>query len=397
MDTNSRSPPPYRPRTAASLLSGYLRGYPVVVVTGPRQAGKSTLLAHELPTWRQVSLEDPDTRAQAREDPRGFLARHGQPLVIDEAQHAPELFSYLQTAVDRRATTGQYVLSGSQNLALVARVSQSLAGRAALVELLPFSVSELDRSWLDEASLSRALWTGCFPAVHVRSLQPASYYANYTATYIERDVRQITQVHDLLQFQRFVRLCAGRIGQLLNLSALAADAGISQPTASAWLSVLEAGYLVRRLAPYHVNFGKRLVKAPKLYFVDTGLAAWLLGIQSADVLEAHPLRGALFENWVVMEAVKYRVHRGDMRPLYFWRDNIGTEVDLVLEEGASLTGVEIKSGQTLASDMVRHLHAWQRHTATGAPRRAALVYGGDDAFERWGVQVVGWRELSRIG
>jgi len=389
--------PIYRPRIAAALLREYLRGYPVVAVTGPRQAGKSTMLSHELAQWRQVTLEDPDVRALAREDPRGFLARHGHPLIIDEAQHAPELFAYLQTVVDRRSTPGQYVLSGSQNLALTAHITQSLAGRVGLVELLPFSAAELDGGWLGAASLSEALWTGGFPAVHARGLHPARYYANYVATYVERDVRQITQVHDLLLFQRFVRLCAGRIGQLINFSALAADAGISQPTANAWLAVLEAGYVVRRLAPYHVNFGKRLVKAPKLYFTDTGLAAWLLGIQSPEMIDAHPLRGALFENWVIMEAVKHRAHRGDMRPLYFWRDNIGTEVDLLLEDGTSLTGVEIKSGQTLASDMVRSLQAWQRHTAAGGARPVALIYGGAGGFQRWGVQVVGWRELATIG
>ncbi|HEX6017776.1 MAG TPA: ATP-binding protein [Burkholderiaceae bacterium] len=390
--------PAYRPRTAAALLHESLDGYPVVAVTGPRQAGKSTLLAHELAGWNQVTLEDPDVRAHAREDPRGFLARNGQPLVIDEAQHAPELFSYLQTVVDRRAKPGQYVLSGSQNLALSARITQSLAGRVGLVELLPFSTAELDRSWLESADLNTVLWTGGFPAIHARHLDPARYHANYTATYVERDVRQLTQVHDLLLFQRFLRLCAGRIGQLINLSALAADTGISQPTANAWMSVLEAGYVVRRLAPYYANFGKRLVKAPKLYFIDTGLAAWLLGIQSPATLDAHPLRGPLFENWVIVEAIKHRVHRGDMRPLYFWRDNIGTEVDLLLEEGTAITGVEIKSGQTLADDMVRSLLAWQRHTAASdAQRPLALVYGGSGTFQRWGVHVTGWRELAALG
>lgn len=388
--------PAYRHRTAAALLREYLKGYPVVAITGPRQSGKSTLLQHELPLWRQVSLEDLDLRAQAHEDPRGFLARHGSPLIIDEAQHAPQLFSYLQTVVDRQATPGQYVLSGSQNLALSAPIAQSLAGRVGMLELLPFSSAELGAPWLKSVSLSQALWSGCFPAVHVRELQPSRYYGNYVATYLERDVRQMTQVHDLLLFQRFVRLCAGRIGQLVNFAALAADAGVSQPTANAWLSLLEAGYVVRRLAPYHVNFGKRLVKAPKLYFVDTGLAAWLLGIHSAETLDNHPLRGSLFENWVVMDAIKHRVHRGDTRPVYFWRDNIGTEVDLVLEDGTTLMGVEVKSGETLASDMARNLHTWQRHVAEGQPR-VALVYGGEGGFERWGMPVVGWRELAAAG
>lgn len=388
--------PEYRPRAAAALLREYLKGYPVVAVTGPRQSGKSTLLQHELPQWRQVSLEDLDIRAQAHEDPRGFLARHGSPLIIDEAQHAPQLFSYLQTVVDRKATPGQYVLSGSQNLALSARIAQSLAGRVGTLELQPFSSAELGASWLGSVCLSQALWSGCFPAVHVRDLQPSRYYGNYVATYLERDVRQMTQVHDLLLFQRFVRLCAGRIGQLVNFAALAADAGVSQPTANAWLSLLEASYVVRRLAPYHVNFGKRLVKAPKLYFVDTGLAAWLLGIQSAETLDTHPSRGPLFENWVVMDAIKHRVHRGDTRPVYFWRDNIGTEVDLILEDGPVLTGVEVKSGETLAGDMARNLHTWQRHVAAGQPR-VALVYGGVGGFERWGVPVVGWRELAAAG
>lgn len=385
----------FRFRTAAALLQECLRGYPIVAITGPRQSGKSTLLAHELAGWSQVSLEDPDIRAFAREDPRGFLARHQAPLVIDEAQHAPELFSYLQTVVDRGGATGRYVLSGSQNLMLSAHIAQSLAGRVALIELLPFSAAELGLAALEATSLDQALVQGSFPAVHSRSLAPARYYANYVATYLERDVRQLTQVQDLLVFQRFLRLAAGRIGQLLNFSALAADAGISQPTAAAWIAVLEASYVVRRVAPFHRNFGKRLVKAPKLYFLDTGLAAWLLGIDSPQTMSSHVMRGPLFENWVVMDAVKHRAHHGDARPVYFWRDNIGTEVDLVLEDAGGLTGIEIKSGQTLAGDMVRHLQTWQRHVGTQEVSRPVLIYGGEGSFERWQVPVLGWRELAR--
>ncbi|MCC6473831.1 MAG: ATP-binding protein [Burkholderiales bacterium] len=383
----------YFVRSAEARLAAALRSAPVVALTGPRQSGKTTLLRHTLPGWRMVSLEDLDVREFAREDPRGFLARYTPPLVIDEAQHVPDLFSYLQTAVDAAGSMGRYVLSGSQQFSLLAGITQSLAGRATLLELLPMRLVELAHAGCLPARLDGLLWRGGYPAVFARDIEAPAYYADYVGTYVERDVRQLTAVQDLGNFQRFLRLCAGRTGQLLNLSALANDCGITQPTAAAWMNVLEASFVVRRIAPYHRNFGRRLVKAPRLYFLDTGLCAWLLGISDERDLEHHFARGALFETWVVTEALKWRAARGDARPLYFWRDSIGNEVDLVLEQQGGHTLVEIKAGQTFQPDWLGAMDTVERHM--GVPARRALVYGGHLSFERARTAVIGWRDLAR--
>lgn len=385
----------YYRRSSEALLHEALRSMPVAVVTGPRQSGKTTLLRHALPKWRMVSLEDPDLREFARDDPRGFLAQHPAPLVIDEAQNVPALFSYIQTAVDREAATGRYVLSGSQQFSLLARITQSLAGRAALIELHPMRLKELADAGCAPQSLDRLLFQGGYPALYARGLDARRYFADYVQTYLERDVRKLTSVHNLGNFQRFLRLCASRTAQLLNLNALANDCGIAQPTAAAWMNVLEASFVVKRLAPYYRNFGKRLVKTPKLYFLDTGLAAWLLGIATEDGLSHHLARGALFETWAVTEAFKWRAVRGDAHPPYFWRDNIGNEIDLVLEQNGGLTLVEMKSGRTFQSEWLGALKTVGRHI--GENVRRALIYGGDTDFARSDVTVLGWRSLVRAG
>ena len=334
------------------------------------------------------------------EDPRGFLAQHAAPLVIDEAQRVPALFSYLQTRIDASGEMGRYVLSGSQHFGLLAGITQSLAGRATLIELYPLRLKELADAGRVPATLHRLLGTGGYPALYARGLADSSeavsrYHADYVQSYLERDVRTLAAVHDLGTFQRFMRLAAARTAQLLNLNALANDCGISQPTAGAWINVLEASYVVKRIAPYHRNFGKRLVKAPKLYFVDTGLAAWLLGITSEAALATHYAVGALFETWVVCEALKWRAARGDAQPLYFWRDNIGNEVDLLIERDGGHDLVEIKSGQTFQPEWLRPLSTVDRHIG-GATRRA-LVYGGGPSFVRETAHVVGWRDLVDAG
>mgnify|MGYP000849604046 FL=1 len=385
--------PRYIPRRMRGLLLQCLASYPVVVVTGPRQAGKSTLLRQSLPQAGWVSLEDPDLREFAATDPRGFFERFSSPLVIDEVQRVPQLLSYLQTRVDAAGRMGDYVLSGSHRFELLAGVTQSLAGRAAMLELPPLSAPELVGTARLPASLDEMLWLGGYPALRSRDVDPARYYADYVATYLERDVRRLTAVHDLGTFQRFLRLAATRTGQLLNLSALANDTGISQPTASAWMNLLEAGYIVRRVPPYHRNFGKRMVKTPKLYFLDSGLCAWLLDIRSPQGLASHHSRGAMFETWVVGEALKSRAARGDTRGVYFWRDNIGNEVDLVLEDNGRLTLVEIKAGQTFHAEATRAIDTVARHI--GEPLRRALVYGGDLDMLRGDTQVIGWRSLGR--
>lgn len=388
---------PFYPRTSAALLARSLRDYPVVVVTGPRQAGKSTLLRQSLADWPMLSLEDLDTRQFAQTDPRGFLRAHPAPLILDEAQRVPDLLSYIQTEVDASGGMGQYVLSGSQQFSLLAGVTQSLAGRASLIELHPLRLKELADGGGLPRSLDQSLWQGGYPAVHARQLDPQRYYADYVASYVERDVRSLSAVQDLGTFQRFMRLCAARTGQLLNLNALANDCGISQPTAHAWMNLLEASFIVKRIAPYHRNFGKRLVKTPKLYFLDTGLCAWLLGITSERDMQTHYARGALFETWAVNEALKWRAVRGLAQPLYFWRDNIGNEVDLLLEQDGGITLVEVKSGQTFQPEWFKGLATVQRHIHADTPQatRQAVLYGGDVSAGRQGVEVVGWRDVVR--
>jgi predicted AAA+ superfamily ATPase len=392
--------PPYYPRSAEPSLRRALAAYPVTVLTGPRQSGKSTLLRHALPGWRRVSLEDPDVREFAEGDPRAFLQRHPAPLIVDEAQRVPALLSYLQGMVDADGRMGRYVLSGSQQFALLEAITQSLAGRAALIELHPLRLKELADAGRLPASLDRVLHAGGYPAVFARRLvgreeAVARYYADYVRTYVERDVRRLAAVHNLGTFQRFLRLAAARTAQLLNLNALANDCGISQPTADAWMNLLEASYLVRRVSPYYRNFGKRLVKTPKLYFLDTGLCAWLLGITSQSALATHYARGALFETWVVCEALKWRAARRDAQPLYFWRDNIGNEADLLLEQGGGHTLVDVRAGQTFQAEWLKPLDTVDRHL--GGNTRRALVYGGAASQLRGQTHVIAWRDLAAAG
>jgi hypothetical protein len=342
-----------------------------------------------------VSLEDPDTRAFAEEDPRGFLARFLDGAILDEAQRCPALFSYLQTRVDATRRMGEFVLTGSQQFGLLSNITQSLAGRVGLVQLLPFSLQELQEGGVPVASLDDLLWRGQYPPIHDRSLAPEQWFANYLMTYVERDVRQLIEVQNLSLFQRFLKLCAARCGQLLNMTSLGNDCGVSHKTVAAWLSVLEAGYVVFLLQPHHQNFGKRLVKTPKLYFHDTGLAAHLLGIHNAEQMAIHSARGAMFENLVISELLKRRYNQGLTANLYFWRNNTGEEVDVVVEQGDKLLPIEIKSGQTYNSDFLLGLNKWTRY-AGDAALPSQLVYGGDMSMTRNAVAVHGWREMSRL-
>lgn len=379
-------------RDLAPTLTRLAAGFPIVAVTGPRQSGKTTLARACFPDKPYVNLENPMERAFAEEDPQGFLARFRDGAVFDEAQRWPDLFSWLQILVDEQRAPGRFVLTGSQQFGLLSGVTQSLAGRAGMARLLPLSLGELPESATRE--LDACMVKGGYPALHAQPVTTEDWFASYVATYVERDVRQITRVQDLSAFQRFVRLCAGRSGQLLNLSALAGETGITHSTARAWLSVLEASDLVFLLPPYHRNFGKRLVKTPKLYFVDVGLACWLLGIRDAGVLALHPLRGALFETLVVGEFLKLRLHAGRPADLYFWRDNNGLEADLLFEREGRLQTVEIKSGRTVTSDYIRAGQRSTRFTAEEA-WQPWLIYGGEDSFERSGVRVLGWRDVAR--
>lgn len=377
------------PRAAAPTLRRLARHYPVVALTGPRQSGKTTLARAAFPRKPYASLEDLDTREFAERDPRGFLGKFGSGAVIDEAQRAPGLFSYLQSAVDRDRRRGRFVLTGSQQFGLFTGITQSLAGRVGLVHLLPFTLSELGQSGAPRTP-EELLWRGLYPPVIDRGVPPASWYANYVATYVERDLRQLVNVRDLGSFRRFVRMCAARTGQLLNLSSLAADCGITHNTAKAWISVLEASYIVHLLPPYHRNFGKRLVKTHKLYFVDPGLAAALVGISAAQELAIHPMRGALFETWVVAELMKNRFNRGFPSDLYFWRDSNGVEVDVVVDKAGRLRALEIKAGRTVAQDWFAALDRFARlASATGA-----VIYAGEGGQPRREHPVFAWREVD---
>ena len=382
-------------RAAHETLMRLAKGFPVLAITGPRQSGKTTLAKAAFPGKPYLSLEDPDVRQLAEGDPRGLLAQYPAGAVLDEVQRAPLLLSYLQTQLDANPLPGSCVLTGSRQFGLLSGISQSLAGRAGLVQLLPFSLGELQSAGKLPPDLNEVLVRGAYPPLYDRDLAPVDWHGNYVNTYVERDVRQLIAVRDLSAFQRFLRMCAGRVGQLLNLSSLAVDCGISHGTAAAWLSVLEASYIVFLLRPHFQNFTKRLVKSPKLYFCDSGLAAWLLGIREPGQMVFHAQRGALFENLMVAEFLKSRFNRGVPPDLHFWRDSQGLEVDLLVERGGLQLPVEIKSGQTIAADFLQPMNRW-RELAGRMEQPGWLIYGGDRAFRQGSVEVVPWRSVPAL-
>lgn len=378
-------------RTLTGRLVALSQKFQVVTLTGPRQSGKTTLVRATFPELPYVSLEEPDIRQIALTDPRGFLANFPNGAVLDEVQRTPELFSYLQRIVDDNRTI-QFILTGSSNFLLLERISQSLAGRTAILHLLPLSLAELPPG---DASYERVIFQGRYPRIFDRNLAPTDFYPAYLQTYVERDVRLMKNIGDLDAFIRFVQLCAGRIGQLLNYASLANDAGISPNTAKAWLSILESSYIIYRLQPYHRNFNKRLVKSPKLYFHDTGVACSLLGLRDESQVNLHYLKGALFENLVISEFIKRIYHRGDNHQLYFWQDSLGREIDCLLVAGEAMTPVEIKAGKTLSTSYFDNLSYWQ--SLPGAPQTPAyVVYGGDQSLQTSAGALVSWRELDSI-
>jgi predicted AAA+ superfamily ATPase len=387
------------PRTLRRKLIHLARRFPVVTVTGPRQSGKTTLCRMAFPSKAYVSLEAPDVRAYAHADPRGFLATYASGAILDEIQRAPDLLSYLQGEVDARPVAGRFILTGSANLALLHGVAQSLAGRTAVLTLLPLGHDEVVRFPDPPGDLLSVLWQGGYPAIFDQHPAPGDWLGSYVATYVERDVRQVLNVTDLLAFQNFLRLCAGRTAQLLNCSALAADAGITHNTARAWLSVLEASYIVFRLPALHLNIRKRLVKAPKLHFYDTGLLCYLLGINNAEQLRRHPLRGAVFETWVVSEILKARLHRGLPASLSFYRDRKGQEIDAVLERGDAVVAIEAKSGQTVAKDFFPPLARFSEMTSQrqdGERVVTVVAYGGERSEHRGSCRVLPWNRLKDL-
>jgi uncharacterized protein len=381
-------------RNITPLLQNLASQYPVITLTGPRQSGKTTLAKTLFPDKPYVTLENPDTRRFAIDDPRGFLSNYAQGAILDEIQRAPELPSYIQGMVDADPQPGRFILTGSQQFELMTQVTQSLAGRTAVLRLLPFTLAEVQRlkgnGKLPE--MGQTLLAGFYPRIHDKNLNPSHALADYFATYVERDLRQLAAVHDLQRFERFVRLCAGRTGQLLNLDSLANDAGVSHATARAWIDLLQTSYIVHLLPPWFTNTGKRLIKSPKLYFYDVGLACWLLGLRTPQQVLRDPLWGSLFENFIVMEALKDRFNAGESGEMYFYRDSEGNEVDLLLPTGGKLHAIEIKAGATVNTDYFKGLKTFASHhpqVLVGG----GVVYGGTQSQSRSDWEVHSWLNL----
>ena len=368
-------------RAVTGELIKLFQQYPVVTITGPRQSGKTTLAKAAFPHLAYRNLEDPDTRLFATEDPVAFFQSIPDGAIIDEFQRVPELTSRIQVLVDERGTNGQFVLTGSQNFHTSDRIAQSLAGRTAIIRLLPFSLEEL-RSGLPHipADIDTYLFRGMYPRIWDQHLDPTVAYGGYVETYLERDLRQLSQIKDLTQFQRFLALCAGRVGQLLNLSSLADDAGVSHKTVGEWISLLETSFVLFRLPPFHANINKRLIKSPKLYFYDAGLASWLMGIEDHRQIATHPLRGALFENLVISELLKYRYNRIRRKSLMFFRDAKGHEVDVLIPMADGTLPIEIKSAATFRPEYFRGIEYFQTHIQSGL--KGMVVFSGERTEDR---------------
>ena len=373
-------------RALEEKAQALFKKYPIVGIMGPRQSGKTTFANMVFSDLAYVNLEDIDIREIATADPRGFLLQYSRGAIIDEVQNVPELFSYLQTISDERDCPSQFILIGSQNFLLHEKITQSLAGRIALTTLLPLSFYELKTNTFD---VNELIQKGFYPRIYRYDISPNDFFPSYLTTYVERDIRQIINVSDLLLFQKFLKLCAGRIGQILNFSSLATECGISQPTAKRWLSLLVSSYVLFLPKPYHKNFNKRLVKSPKLYFYDTGLACHLLEISKKEQLSYHHMRGELFENFVIVEIIKSYYSKGKNPPIYFWRNQSGVEIDVIIDHAKSPLPIEIKSGQTIRQNFFKNLKYWQE--LTGIPS-GILIYSGKEKLMYKGFHILPWKE-----
>lgn len=381
------------PRAITPKLRTLAEGFPVLTLTGPRQAGKTTLVRDSFPNHDYANLEFPDIRAFAERDPRGFLGSLKGGAILDEIQHVPGLLSYIQGLVDESGEMGRFVLTGSGNLLRLEKLSQSLAGRTAVVHLLPFSLKELLDAGLDRGSWEEWAFRGFYPPLYDRTVPPEEWLASYVETYLERDVRAVTNVHNLSLFRDFMRLCAGRVGQILNAASLGNDLGVDQKTVTAWLSVLEATFTTFTLRPYYRNFNKRIVKSPKLYFHDTGLVCYLMGIRSPEQLQTHHARGSLFENMMLAELHKNAAAMGRRASLYFWRDRTGREIDCIWEHAGKTRGMELKSGKTVADDFFTTLN-YLRSLAGNHWDQSYIVYGGESPQSRTTAEVLPWYDIA---
>ena len=382
-------------RNLRNTLTKAAQSFYAVSVVGPRQSGKTTLLKDLFKDHQYLNLENPDTLEKVKADPRGFFQNSDKKWIIDEAQEYPELFSYLLGFIDENKIPGQFILSGSQNFLLLEKISQSLAGRVAILELLPLTHQEFtaDPQYAHH-SLWDILYQGTYPGPYSNQTPTDLWYKSYVTTYLQRDVRQVIQVKDLSKFHLFLKLCAGRHGQLLNLTDIGNACGISRSTVSEWLNLLELSYITFRLQPYYKNFNKRLVKTPKLYFYDPGLVCHLLGIESAEHVQMHEARGALFEGYIITDIAKAYMIQGKQPPLYFWNNNKGFEVDLIVEKGSHLHAVEIKSSATFSTDFLRQLDKWRTLGPETQNSPCSLIYSGDETFDILGKKVISYRDLN---
>lgn len=379
-------------RTATERLTKLAKTFRSVAVVGPRQSGKTTLCRAVFPNKLYVSLENPDTLEFARTDPRGFLSQFKNGAILDEVQRAPHLFSYLQEMLDETKKKGLFILTGSNNFLLQSTITQTLSGRIAYLQLLPLSLQELADCKKIKTNYYWHILSGSYPEVITKRIQASDWYAGYISTYIEKDVRQLKNISNLSQFTKLLRLCAGRTGQVLNLTSLSNDCGIDQKTVAAWISVLQSSYIIYLLKPYHGNFNKRVIKTPKLYFYDTGVACSLLGITVAKEIAHHAAKGPLFENMIISELLKERFNKGAADNLYYWRDKTGNEVDVLIDNAGKLTVMELKAGETISSDYFKGLNYFSSLNKNKIQQ--LLVYGGKQEQQRSnGILVKPWNKL----
>ena len=379
-------------RNIEFILEEMARHFPVISMVGPRQSGKTTLVKTVFKNYRYINLENTQNRSFAIEDPQGFIRQYDKKIIIDEAQYAPDLFSYIQENVDKNRVNGKFILTGSQNFLLSQNISQSLAGRTAVFTLYPFSYQEIKNTGFKLSNLDELLFMGLYPVIYNESINPVYWYPSYINTYIERDVRNIKNVTNLNDFQRFIKICAARTGQILNYNNLAAEVGVSHPTIKSWISVLESSHVIALLRPYYKNFSKRLMKSPKLYFMDTGIVCSLLGIDNSGQLKDHFMKGPLFETFIISELIKERMNKFQPSNLYYWRDHVGNEIDCIQEEGDIMRIIEIKSGETIQPGFFKAFNYFDK-IRTNYTKKYQLIYGGDMDQEITNVRIKGWKNL----